>query len=110
MKIIFCTATLVFIAFGLGCSQVKDEKPSPQSGNTYREYMLKDYDEMSALVRKHTKAAHKLVAESEKNSDWEQSAMNELIQAERIILSRPNSDNMVGKLTLEVRKYIGDFG
>ena len=110
MNNILRIVTLAFIVFGLGCSNVKPEEQIRGPGPTYRDLMLRDYDEMFAMVRKHTKAAHKLVITSDSNPDWEHAAMRELIEAERIILSRPNSDNMVAKLTLEVRKQVGEFG
>jgi hypothetical protein len=106
--------TFIFAALALlinsGCSNTRPEPPAKGTGLTYRELMLKDYDEMAAIVKKHVKQAHKIVLSSDSNSDWQREAQAELTKAERIILSRPNSDNMVAKLTLEVRREMTDVG
>lgn len=94
----------------IACSHTKPDSPSHGPGLTYRDLILKDYDEMSALVRKHTSAAHKIVRNSEDNSNWENDAKVELVKAERLILSRPDTDNMASKLILEVRREISAFG
>lgn len=93
-----------------GCSNTRPEPPAKGTGLTYRELILKDYDEMHAMIKKHLKAAHKLVLSSETNSDWQHLAQDELTKAERVILSRPNSDNMVSKLTPDVRHDMTDVG
>jgi predicted small metal-binding protein len=105
--LIFAALTLSTIT---ACSNTRPEAPAQGMGDTYRSLMLKDYDEMLKIVKKHAKQAHKIVMGSESNSDWQQQAMDELIKAERTILSRPNNDNMVAKLTLEVRREMTDVG
>jgi hypothetical protein len=93
-----------------GCSSPHPDSNDKGHGLTYRELIIKDYDEMLAMVKKHTVAAHKLVINSENNPDWERDARLELIKAERILLSRPDSDNMVSKLASDVRREISAFG
>jgi hypothetical protein len=107
----------VFIAISIGllvtltgCSNTKPEPTSQGSGQTYRELIIKDYDEMQAMMRKHLRAAHKIVAGADSNSEWEHDAKAELARAERLVLSRPDTDNMVAKLVPEIRHEIAAFG
>ncbi len=70
----------------------------------YNELLIKDYDEMSDMVSK-------LLADSEtlrndESGGDETAANDKLREALRLIYSRPNSDNMVAKLTPEVRKQV----
>lgn len=69
----------------------------------YSELQIRDYDEMSSVVTKHVKAARKM--SSGDNGD-DQGAQEELREALKLIFSRPNSDNMVAKLTPEVRREL----
>lgn len=94
----------------IGCSNTRPEAPDKGTGPTYRDLMLKDYDQMFVMVKKHVKAAQKIVRNSDNNSDWQRQAQEELTKAERLILMRPNSDNMVTKLTTEVRREMTDVG
>jgi hypothetical protein len=105
----FALLCALFI-FAIGCSNTKPEAPSTSHRLTYRDLIIKDYDEMLAMVKKHTVAAHKIVINSENNPDWEHDAKLELLHAERLILSRPDSDNMASKLAFEVRREISSFG
>jgi len=107
LTIAFAALTLLILT---GCSNTRPEAPAQGRGLTYRDLILKDYDEMFALVKKHVNEAHKIVLGSDNNPDWRPQAMAELTKAERTILSRPNSDNMVAKLTLEVRREMTDVG
>lgn len=97
------------VLFITGCSGARPDRPSRGPGLTYRELLVKDYDEMSAMVRKHTQSAHKTIRNSDNEPEWQTIARQELLRAERVILSRPNSDNMVTKLTPDVRREITLF-
>ncbi len=100
----------IFATVLTACSNSRPDSPVKGPGITYRDLMLKDYDEMYAMVKSHTRAAHKMIEESDNNSDWQEGARSELLVAERLILSRPDSDNMVAKLTPEVKREIAMFG
>src|SRR4051812_3366527 len=110
MKKLTHLVLLAALVFGLGCSRTRPDDSATSPGPNYRELMLKDYDEMFMMVKKHTKSAHKMVQDADNYPDWESNAKSELVQATRLILSRPNTDNMVAKLTPEVRREILGFG
>lgn len=94
-----------------GCASTSSRPQAHGPGQmTYRELMVMDYDQLYDMVIKHTKAAHKVIRESETNPEWEVGAKQELAHAMRIILSRPDSDNMVAKLIPEVRREMALFG
>ena len=80
----------------------------------YNELVVKDYDEMASQVQKHLKSARKMgkksdAAEEESDDSERQGAVEELREALKLIFSRPNSDNMVAKLTPEIRRELGGY-
>lgn len=104
------TFFICLFLFVMGCSQTKPDTSPPPGTITYRDLELKDYDEMRAIVKEHVNKAHKLILETDSNSNAEHDAKLELIKAERLILSRPNPDNMVSKLTPDVRREMAELG
>lgn len=70
----------------------------------YKQLQSKDYDEMIGIVRTQIKLAKKSVDE-----DDESAAQFHLKEALRIIMSRPNTDNLIPKLLPEVRKELVQF-
>lgn len=111
MKFIAALISIFLISnFQLGCSETKPEAPTKSQGTTYRDLLLKDYEEMLAMVKGYVNKAHKIVGDSDTNTEWEHDAKLEMIKAERLILSRPNSDNMVSKLVVEVKREMGEIG
>lgn len=75
----------------------------------YNELVIKDYDEMSKVVNSRVTTARKLSRTSEEGDDDERTAVEHLREALKLIFSRPNSDNMVAKLTPEVRRELIGF-
>lgn len=73
----------------------------------YNELLIKDYDDMVSLVHNLIKKGQK--AESAEGDD-EETNNSEAIEAHRealkLILSRPDSDNMTAKLMPEVRREL----
>lgn len=67
----------------------------------YNELMLKDYDEMLKMVNSQLKKARDNVDDQE--------AVSHLREAVKLILSRPDSDNMVAKLIPEIRKELSGY-
>lgn len=94
----------------VGCSNARPEASDKPTGVSYRDLELKDYDEMRALVREHTNKARKILSAADSNPDAERDARLELIKAERLIMSRPNPDNMVTKLIPDVRREMAEIG
>lgn len=78
-----------FLTFNASAAQFK-----------YNELMLKDYDEMLQLVNTKLKQAR---------SAEDQDAIEHLREVVKLILSRPDSDNMVAKLMPEVRKELTGY-
>ncbi len=68
----------------------------------YNELMLKDYDEMLQMVNSKLKKARAV-------EDNDQEAVEHLREAVKLILSRPDSDNMVAKLIPEIRKELTGY-
>jgi hypothetical protein len=73
----------------------------------YSELQIKDYDEMSVLMKEHTKKAQKILRASEDEAP-DQEAVEQLRLALLLLLARPNQDNMLGKLMPEVRKELSN--
>lgn len=73
----------------------------------YNLLMIKDYDEMLALVQDMTKKAH--TATSKDDNGGEAEAVEWYGRALKLIFSRPDSDNMVAKLVNEVRRDLQGF-
>ncbi|HMN68830.1 MAG TPA: hypothetical protein PKC28_09865 [Bdellovibrionales bacterium] len=77
--------------------------PAQAAQFKYNELMIKDYDEMTAMVQGLVKKARAL------NSDdgaVDSEAIEHLREALKLIFSRPNSDNMIVKLMPEVRREL----
>lgn len=74
----------------------------------YSDLIIRDYDEMSQQVKARIKKAKSFTKMTEDGSDDEE-ALNELKDALKLIFSRPNSDNMVAKLTPEVRRELSVY-
>jgi len=72
----------------------------------YNELMIKDYDEMSHMVNAKLKKARSVGSNSSDENVDDQEALENLREAVKLILSRPDSDNMVAKLMPEVRKEL----
>ena len=91
--------------FALGCgskAKTEDEVAYPRSANyKYADLIVKDYDEMHAAVQGLIKKAQ---AEQDEN------AIEPLRNALKLIFTRPDSDNMVAKLTTDVRRELAGYG
>jgi hypothetical protein len=74
----------------------------------YSDLVIADYDEMSKQVQIRIRNAHKANKDGE-DSSGDSSAIEELRDALKLIFSRPNSDNMVAKLTPDVRRELSGF-
>ena len=70
----------------------------------YKQLQSKDYDEMIAIVREQIKQSKKSA-----DADDDSAAIFHLKEALRIIMSRPNSDNLIPKLLPDVRKELAQF-
>lgn len=91
-------------------THVNDEASAEHGGSTgpkykYSDLVIRDYDEMYREVQIRLKKAQNLQREGGEGNDGE--AIEELRDALRLILSRPNSDNMVAKLMPDVRRELG---
>lgn len=73
----------------------------------YSDLVIRDYDEMNRAVQKHVRNAQKAIKKG--GDEGEREAIEEMRDALKLILSRPNSDNMVAKLTPEVRRELSAF-
>lgn len=83
--------------------------PTANAANyKYNELMIKDYDEMLAMVQSFAKKARDAVGEDE-SSGRDAEAVEQLREALKLIYSRPDSDNMVAKLVTEVRRDLIGF-
>lgn len=74
----------------------------------YNELMIKDYDEMQKLVQTFIKKARKASEQEDEAGDAE--AVEQLREGLKLILSRPDSDNMVAKLVPEIRRELVNYG
>jgi hypothetical protein len=74
----------------------------------YSDLLIRDYDEMSKEVQVRIRNAHKANKDGE-DSNGDAAAIEELRDALKLIFSRPNSDNMVAKLTPDVRRELSGF-
>ena len=70
----------------------------------YKQLQSKDYDEMIGIIRDQIKQAKKSA-----NDDDESAALFHLKEGLRIIMSRPNTDNLIPKLLPEIRKELVQF-
>ncbi|NJL24072.1 MAG: hypothetical protein HC902_02070 [Calothrix sp. SM1_5_4] len=114
------TAVTTVVALG-GCASSRkdsgDVEDNPQRVNgylgmsfgpnyKYNELMIKDYDEMLAMVQDFVKKSRQEDSEENGNAG---AAVEYLGQALKLIFSRPDSDNMVAKLVSEVRRDLQGF-
>lgn len=72
----------------------------------YNELMIKDYDEMNKEVQAHLKRARAVGSNSSDENVNDEEAVEHCREALKVILSRPNSDNMVAKLSPEIRREL----
>ena len=70
----------------------------------YKQLQSKDYDEMISIVRKQIKEARKSA-----DADDDSASLFHLKEGLRIVMSRPNSDNLIPKLLPEIRKELVQF-
>jgi hypothetical protein len=78
--------------------------PAASAANyKYNELMIKDYEEMTALVQNFVKKARDAAGDGE-SRERDTEAIEQLREALKLIYSRPDSDNMVSKLVAEVRR------
>ncbi len=90
------------LLLSLMCAQAADHHYK------YSDLIIKDYDEMNQQVQARIKKARELTkADAAEGEDQE--AIAELADALRLIFSRPNSDNMVAKLTPDVRRDLSNL-
>lgn len=75
----------------------------------YNELMIKDYDEMSQMVNAKLKKARAVGSHSSDENVNDQETIEHLREAVKLILSRPDSDNMVAKLMPEIRKELSGY-
>jgi len=78
----------------------------------YSELQIKDYDEMRELMNERIKNAHKILKETDKEADSDApdtEAIEQLRSALLLVLSRPNQDNMLGKLMPDIRKELSNL-
>lgn len=77
---------------------------APAKVYDYKQLQSRDYDEMMSIVRSQIKLSKKSVDE-----DDESAALFHLKEALRIVMSRPNTDNLIPKLLPEIRKELVQF-
>jgi hypothetical protein len=80
----------------------------------YSELQIKDYDEMREMMNERIKNAHKILKESDKedggdNDTPDAEAVEQLRNGLILVLSRPNQDNMLGKLMPDIRKELSNL-
>lgn len=106
----FSTILISLCAIITLCSCSSLEKRTinpPRPGDlSYRDLMLKDYEQMLTSVRKHIRYAKQDFAAADEDPGAEKAAFNQLEQALQLIFSRPDSDNSVAKLVPEVRREL----
>ncbi len=76
---------------------------------SYRSLIIKDYDEMRQMVLTRIKKAKVLSDGTGDDSEKDAGALEHLRDAMKLILSRPDNDNMVAKLTPEVKRELAGF-
>lgn len=70
----------------------------------YKQLQSKDYDDMMALVRSQIKESKKSA-----DADDDSAALFHLKEGLRMIMSRPNTDNLIPKLLPELRKELSQL-
>lgn len=88
--------------------------PAAQAANyKYNELMIKDYDEMLNMVQHLIKKGQKATSSTNAKDDDDEGNNPELVEAYReslkLILSRPDTDNMTAKLIPEVRRELSNM-
>ncbi len=113
---LFHIIALISITLTVGCKSqsAKDDSDSREVRTRtaqfrYNELMIKDYDEMSQMVNGKLKQARSVGSNSSDENVNDQEAVEHLREAVKLILSRPDSDNMVAKLMPEVRKELSGY-
>jgi hypothetical protein len=72
----------------------------------YNELAIKDYDEMNKMVQERVKKARAVGVSEDDDTGNDAPAIEFLRDALKLILSRPNTDNMIAKLNLEIRREL----
>ena len=73
----------------------------------YSDLVIKDYDEMNAQIQDRIKKSRAAAATNKgDDTSGDREAIDELRDALKLIFSRPNTDNMVAKLTPDVRREL----
>lgn len=75
----------------------------------YNELAIKDYDEMNKMVQDRVKKAREVGNLEEDDSAGDAAAIEQLRDALKLLLSRPNTDNMIAKLNLDVRRELTTY-
>lgn len=92
------------MTFLLSLTFIISVKPAAAKVYDYKQLQSKDYDEMIAIVRTQIKQSKKSAAE-----DDDSAAVFHLKEGLRIVMSRPNTDNLIPKLLPELRKELVQF-
>lgn len=95
----------VLLSF-VGCASKpagEDDLPYPRTPNyKYADLIVKDYDEMHAMVQAQVRKAQAATDEAE--------GIDHLRAALKLIFTRPDTDNMVAKLVTDVRRELAGYG
>lgn len=78
----------------------------------FTELQIKDYDQMTEIVEENISESKALAIKYQDegaDEEGDKAAIEKLRQALRIILSRPNKDNMVAKLAPNVRTELNNY-
>lgn len=78
----------------------------------YSELQIKDHDEMLKMIQTRVKASKKAAIERQKEDDDEggdKEAVEELREAARLALSRPNKDNLLNDLIPPIRHELTQY-
>lgn len=104
------TLITLFLSFALAACTSPYKRsvihPARPGDLSYRELMLKDFEQMQAAMRKYVRHAKQDFSQADEDPQAEASAFLQLKRALRLIFSRPDSDNVVAKLVPEVRREL----
>lgn len=75
----------------------------------YSSLIIKDYDEMRQMVQSRIKKAKAVAEGAGEDSGKDAEAVEHLRDALKLIFSRPDNDNMVAKLTPDVKRELTGF-
>lgn len=98
MNTLILTAALILTSFSAQAANYK-----------YSELGIKDYDEMNQMVQERVKKARELGNADDEESVDDRQAIEILRDAMKLVLSRPNNDNMVAKLLPEIRRDLSGY-